>query len=260
VCPDHADVIALEPGKCPRDNLQLMEHELLENQRVRWWCPMHPEVQADAPGHTCDECKGMKLVPRIVSYSPAGQVLAIPETSVVDMGTYQLAYVERMPGTFDAVEIVLGPRSGDFFPVSKGLEFGQRVVTAGAFLIDAEARLNRNLAATYFGAAGSAAATSSDTSVVRPASGASAEEQRRKEQEIAAALDELSAVDRQAALAQRTCPVTGFRLGSMGKPERLSLADQVVFVCCIGCEAELREHPEKYLAKIRTIEHSDAAP
>jgi hypothetical protein len=260
VCPDHPDVIALEPGICPRDNLPLMEHDLLENQRVRWWCPMHPEVHADSHGHTCSQCQGKKLSPRIVSYNPAGRVLAIPETAVVDMGTHKLVYVERALGTFDALEVVIGPRSGDFFPVAKGLEIGQRVVTAGGFLVDAEARLNRNLAATYFGAGGSTADPPATSTVVRPTGAARAEEDRRKERGITQALDALQSADRPAAVAQRTCPVTGLRLGSMGKPEKLSVAGQVVFVCCAGCEAALRERPEEYLAKIRKRNNSDDAP
>ena len=53
---------------------------------------------------------------------------------------------------FDGVEVVLGPRCGDFYPVVRGLEVGQRVAFAGAFLLDAETRLNPSLAAGYFGA------------------------------------------------------------------------------------------------------------
>ena len=38
--------------------------------------------------------------------------------------------------------MVLGPRSGDSFPVLDGLAPGDRIAAAGAFLIDAETRLN----------------------------------------------------------------------------------------------------------------------
>jgi len=55
-----------------------------------------------------------------------------------------------MPGTFDGVEVVLGPRCGDWYPVVKGLEAGQRVAVSGAFLLDAETRLNPSLASSYF--------------------------------------------------------------------------------------------------------------
>lgn len=54
--------------------------------------------------------------------------------------------------------------------------------------------------------------------------------------------------DEQAvALRQKTCPVTGELLGSMGKPIQVPVADRSVFVCCEGCVAALRRNPAKYL-------------
>ena len=38
--------------------------------------------------------------------------------------------------------VVLGPRTGDRFPVLEGLAPGEKVAAAGAFLIDAESRIN----------------------------------------------------------------------------------------------------------------------
>ena len=81
-------------------------------------------------------------------------VLAVPESAVIDTGTRQIVYVESRPGTYDAVEVVLGPRAGGFCPVYMGLKAGDRVVTAGAFLVDAETRLNPAASAAYFGASG----------------------------------------------------------------------------------------------------------
>ena len=46
------------------------------------------------------------------------------------------------PGVFEGREVVLGPRSGDRFPVLEGLAPGEKVAAAGAFLIDAESRIN----------------------------------------------------------------------------------------------------------------------
>ena len=46
------------------------------------------------------------------------------------------------PGVFEGREVVLGPRVGDRFPVLEGLAPGEKVAAAGAFLIDAESRLN----------------------------------------------------------------------------------------------------------------------
>jgi hypothetical protein len=156
-CPDHADVIRLKPGRCPRDSTTLDRLVLARNQRLSWWCPMHPQRVADEPGRKCDECGGMVLVPRILSYSPPGEVLTVPESAVIDTGARTVVYVEWMPGIFDGVAVRLGPRCGPLYPVVEGLEAGQMVAAAGAFLVDAETRLNPSLAAGYFGALKTAA-------------------------------------------------------------------------------------------------------
>ncbi len=80
--------------------------------------------------------------------------MAVPSESVIDAGDKTVVFVESMPGMFDAVAVALGPRCGSYRAVIDGLEADQRVVSAGAFLIDAETRLNPSLAADYFGASG----------------------------------------------------------------------------------------------------------
>ncbi len=73
--------------------------------------------------------------------APTGSVVSVPESAVVDDGARQLVYVETDPGVFEGRVVVLGHRIGDRFPVVSGLEAGDRVAAAGAFLIDAESRL-----------------------------------------------------------------------------------------------------------------------
>jgi hypothetical protein len=90
-----------------------------------------------------------------------GLTLAVPTSAVIDTGERKVVFVERMAGMFDGVEVTLGRRCGDHYPVLRGLEPGEQVVTAGAFLLDAETRLNPSLAASYFGAGGRPARTSS---------------------------------------------------------------------------------------------------
>jgi Cu(I)/Ag(I) efflux system membrane fusion protein len=216
LCPAHAEVLQVARGKCPVDGAnELVPQTLQANQRVGWWCPMHPQVTADRPGRECAECGGMKLVPRVITFRPAGQVLAVAESAVVDTGERAVVFVERMPGMFDGVEVVLGPRCGDQYPVASGLEPGQRVVTVGAFLLDAETRLNPSLAAAYFGAG------------------------RGSREEAAASRPP----------ARELCPVTGKPLGSMGPPVRVVVDGRAVMLCCEACEEKLRKDPGKYLAK-----------
>jgi membrane fusion protein, copper/silver efflux system len=117
---------------------------------VLYACPMDPEVVSDRPAK-CMKC-GMDLV--MMERAPAGQSLTVPESAVIDTGTRKIVYLEREPGVFDAVEVVLGPRAGGYYPVLEGVAAGDRVVTTGAFLVDAEGRLNPAASAAYFGASG----------------------------------------------------------------------------------------------------------
>jgi Cu(I)/Ag(I) efflux system membrane fusion protein len=73
---------------------------------------------------------------------PDDQVLSVPEVAVIDTGTRKVVYVETAPGVFEGREVVLGPRTGSRFPVLEGLAPGEKVAASGAFLIDAESRIN----------------------------------------------------------------------------------------------------------------------
>jgi hypothetical protein len=138
---------------------------------------------------------------------------------------------------FDGVEVRLGPRCGAFYPVVEGLEAGQSVASAGAFLIDAETRLNPALAAGYFGASRAEVAAPAPASKTEPADLAS-----------------LAPADRERAVEQANCPVTGKRLGSMGTPVMIVVKGRTVFLCCGGCEGSIKDNPEKYLAKLKAAD------
>lgn len=153
VARDNPAIIRLQPGKSPIDNTELLRVALESNQRLDWWCPMHPEVVAQEDGHECAKCNGMKLLPRIVTYAPPGHVLVVPASAVIDTGSKRLAYVEVAPGMLEGRPVEVGTRAGEFYPVLRGLSPADRVVSAGAFLIDAETRLSGNASTAYFGAA-----------------------------------------------------------------------------------------------------------
>lgn len=159
--------------------------------------------------------------------------LAVPETAVVDHGERQLVFVESMPGTFDAVVVQLGPRCGDYYPVLSGLTPKQRVAVAGAFLIDAETRLNPSLAVAYFGA-----------------SQASAEGRAPEVRVVSRPGAALTKAEASLAEKQKVCPVTDLPLDSMGGPVVSVVEGRKVFLCCKGCEPRLKDDPVKYLAKL----------
>jgi Cu(I)/Ag(I) efflux system membrane fusion protein len=73
---------------------------------------------------------------------PRDQVLSVSESAVIDTGSRKIVYVEAEPGVYEGREVVLGIRVGDRFPVLEGLSPGDQVAVNGAFLIDAESRLN----------------------------------------------------------------------------------------------------------------------
>ncbi|AGA26738.1 efflux RND transporter periplasmic adaptor subunit [Singulisphaera acidiphila] len=73
---------------------------------------------------------------------PVREVLSVPESAVIDTGISKVVYVETEPGIYEGRRVELGPRSGDRISVFGGLRVGEKVASAGAFLIDAESRLN----------------------------------------------------------------------------------------------------------------------
>ncbi|MFM9114730.1 MAG: hypothetical protein ACKOU6_01030, partial [Planctomycetota bacterium] len=219
-----------------------------------------------AADQRCPDCAERELVPRVVTFAPPGHVLAVPESAVIDTGRQTLAYVEAEAGSglFEGVLVRVGRRTGGLYPVIEGLHAGERVVTRGAFLIDAETRLNPSLATTYFGAtASSSSSSSSDSSSTNTAAVGSpsttirapANNDRtraKKPAELAEvrkllAKFDMPAADRELAEEQRTCPITGMALGSMGKPPKKNVAGQAIFICCEGCAAALKRTDLKRL-------------
>lgn len=159
-----------------------------------------------------------------------GYGLSVLCSAVIDHGSRKVVFVENGPGMFDAVEIEIGPRCGDYYPVLRGLDAEQRVAVTGAFLLDAEMWLNHGLATAYFGASRNGSTPGATAPAVVPGS--------------------LTEEDRQLVAKQKICPVSGEPLDSMGGPVRVVVAGRTVFICCKGCEEQLRKEPRKYLSKL----------
>jgi YHS domain-containing protein len=51
-----------------------------------------------------------------------------------------------------------------------------------------------------------------------------------------------------------TCPVSGDKLGEMGKPYVFTYKDQEVKLCCKSCKSDFDKDPKKYMAKIRAAD------
>ncbi len=180
-----------------------------------------------------------------------GEVLAVPEGSIIDTGRQKIVYRQVLPGEFEGVLVQLGPRmvgpnDVTFFPVLSGLVAGELIVTSGSFLVDAETRLNPAAGSIYVG--GSSGGGSTPSKSVRPST---PEDANAK---IDLALAKLSPDDRKLAASQKYCPVlTESRLGSMGVPIKVLVKDQPVFVCCSGCTKQAAKEADATLKKVANL-------
>ncbi len=71
--------------------------------------------------------------------------VAIPPSAIIETGTREVVYVEAGPGHYEQRMVDLGARTEDWVEIQSGVKAGEKVVTEGAFLIDAEAQLKGGL-------------------------------------------------------------------------------------------------------------------
>lgn len=109
----------------------------------KWICPMHPDIIKETAG-SCDICE-MPLVTTeslgYVSIDPekSQMPLLIPASAPLITGKRAIVYIQDQTAdkpTYNAAEITLGPKAGDYYIVTSGLTEGQLVVTKGNFKID----------------------------------------------------------------------------------------------------------------------------
>jgi len=84
---------------------------------------------------------GLYAEGRVLAESP--EVLAVPRSAVLSPGAQPLVYVDGGNGTYEPRKIKLGRIGDEFAEVLDGLKEGEKVVTNGNLLIDAEAQLSQ---------------------------------------------------------------------------------------------------------------------
>jgi RND family efflux transporter MFP subunit len=188
-----------------------------------------------------------------------GKVLAVPETAVIHTGSQKIVFRQETPTTFDAVQVELGPPTAgpnetSFYPVLRGLAAGERVVTVGSYLLDAETRVSAAAGSIYYGGTGAGKAGQSTVTGVRPTT------PEDEEANVKANLAKLSTPDQRLAQEQKLCPIQGGPLGGMGPPVKVLLDGQPVLLCCKGCESKARADPAGTLAKVEKLRKTKGQP
>ena len=94
-------------------------------------------LEVDNPGHALRP----DMVVDLVADVPRGVVTTVPNEALVDSGLQRVVYVDRGSGLFEPRAVVTGARLGQQVEVLSGLKAGDRVVSAGTFLLDSESRM-----------------------------------------------------------------------------------------------------------------------
>lgn len=87
---------------------------------------------------------------------------------------------------------------------------------------------------------------------VRVCCGGCAKKFNRRPAEWFPKLDAAVIAAQKAGYTLETCPVSGAKLGSMGEPVDIVIANRLVRLCCKECVAAARKDPAKVLAKLPT--------
>jgi RND family efflux transporter MFP subunit len=108
------------------------------------------------PVHVHVANPGMRLLPGMFVNATfisraASESIVVPRSAVLDTGTRKIVYVAHPDGVFEAREVAVGAASDDLFPVTSGLQRGDKVVLSGNFMIDSQAHLSSGMSGMYGG-------------------------------------------------------------------------------------------------------------
>jgi Cu(I)/Ag(I) efflux system membrane fusion protein len=73
--------------------------------------------------------------------TPPRPAIVVPADAIIDSGFTRTVFVERSAGVFERRDVETGRRAAGGVEIVKGLAAGERIVVAGAFVVDGERRL-----------------------------------------------------------------------------------------------------------------------
>ena len=202
----------------------------------KWISPRHPHITSDEPGH-CKLC-GVELVPASqLGFTDVPQTadsaMVVPRNAVLNAADQSIVYVESETGRFEIRRVETGPTVGSDIVVTKGLAEGEKVATSGNFLLDSQMQLAGNP---------SLIDPSRAAAPLEMIAGFSAKE--------LAEIQQLPDAEQSLAIEQVICPVTEYKLGSMGVPKKVEVDGSVIFICCEACREDVVSKPDVQMAKI----------
>ncbi|MCE5264465.1 MAG: efflux RND transporter periplasmic adaptor subunit [Deltaproteobacteria bacterium] len=102
-------------------------------------------LEADNPGYILrpDMFVDVELP---VTFAPA---LTVPAGAILEAGLRKTVFVDRGNGTFEPRLVETGWRFGNRVEITRGLAAGERIVTAGNFLIDSESKMELAASGTF---------------------------------------------------------------------------------------------------------------
>jgi Cu(I)/Ag(I) efflux system membrane fusion protein len=81
----------------------------------------------------------------VVLQQPVGNVVAVPDSAVMNTGTRSVVFVASANG-FEPRDVITGAKVAGFYEIHSGIAAGERVVIDANFLVDSESRLKAAIA------------------------------------------------------------------------------------------------------------------
>lgn len=129
------------PGITLRSSIRFIDPNLNETTRSA-------QVRVELPNPLVEGPHGPRrqlyhrLYADAVVRSPGVEALSAPRSAILQAGSQAVAYVEMGPGAYRQVKVQTGRVGDEFVEIIRGLAEGDKVVTAGNLLVDAQSQLN----------------------------------------------------------------------------------------------------------------------